>query len=42
MLIITAGDGCIRFVPPLTITEEQVKSALEILEGAFEAVVSKA
>ncbi|KAL3473296.1 pyridoxal phosphate-dependent transferase [Aspergillus californicus] len=38
MLIITAGEGCIRFVPPLTITEEQLTTALEILEQAFIAV----
>ncbi|CBF88044.1 acetylornithine transaminase [Aspergillus nidulans FGSC A4] len=38
MLIITAGEGCLRFVPPLTITEEQLKTALRILEQAFEAV----
>ncbi|KAL4791768.1 pyridoxal phosphate-dependent transferase [Aspergillus venezuelensis] len=41
MLIITAGDGCLRFVPPLTITEEQLGTALKILEQAFE-VVAKA
>ncbi|KAI9042831.1 acetylornithine transaminase [Aspergillus affinis] len=39
MLIITAGDGCLRFVPPLTITEDQIKIALKILEQAFKAVV---
>ncbi|KAL4959587.1 acetylornithine transaminase [Aspergillus stella-maris] len=39
MLIITAGDGCLRFVPPLTITEEQLDTALKILEQAFEVVV---
>ncbi|KAL2843121.1 pyridoxal phosphate-dependent transferase [Aspergillus pseudoustus] len=38
MLIITAGEGCLRFVPPLTITEEQLKTALRILEQAFQAV----
>lgn len=42
MLIITAGEGCIRFVPPLTITEEQIKSGLKILEQALEAVVAQA
>ncbi|RDW76533.1 acetylornithine transaminase [Aspergillus mulundensis] len=38
MLIITAGEGCLRFVPPLTVTEDQLKTALRILEQAFEAV----
>ncbi|KAL2871962.1 acetylornithine transaminase [Aspergillus lucknowensis] len=38
MLIITAGEGCLRFVPPLTITEEQLKTGLRILEQAFQAV----
>ncbi|PWY91548.1 acetylornithine aminotransferase [Aspergillus sclerotioniger CBS 115572] len=42
MLIITAGEGCIRFVPPLTITEEQLKTGLRILEQALEAVVTAA
>lgn len=42
MLIITAGDGCLRFVPPLTITEDQIKTALKILDQALEAVISKA
>ncbi|KKK20232.1 hypothetical protein ARAM_004889 [Aspergillus rambellii] len=36
MLIISAGEGCIRFVPPLTITEEQLKTALKILEQSIE------
>ncbi|KAL1850915.1 putative secondary metabolism biosynthetic enzyme [Paecilomyces lecythidis] len=38
MLIITAGNGCLRFVPALTITEEQIKTALKILEQSIEAV----
>ncbi|KAL4872754.1 hypothetical protein BDV12DRAFT_161459 [Aspergillus spectabilis] len=38
MLIITAGEGCLRFVPPLTATEEQLNNGLKILEQAFEAV----
>ncbi|KAB8235444.1 acetylornithine transaminase [Aspergillus alliaceus] len=42
MLIITAGDGCLRFVPPLTITEDQIKTALKILDQALEAVITKA
>lgn len=38
MLIITAGDGCLRFVPALTITEDQIKTALNILEQSLESV----
>ncbi|KAI9934939.1 hypothetical protein ASPWEDRAFT_140138 [Aspergillus wentii DTO 134E9] len=41
LLVITAGDGCLRFVPPLNITEEQIKTGLKILEQALEAVVAK-
>ncbi|KAJ5113122.1 hypothetical protein N7456_001656 [Penicillium angulare] len=40
MLIITAGDGCLRFVPALTITEDQIKSGLNILEQSLESVLS--
>lgn len=40
LLIITAGEGCLRFVPPLNITEDQIKTGLKILEQAF-VVVSK-
>ncbi|ODM16093.1 Acetylornithine aminotransferase, mitochondrial [Aspergillus cristatus] len=38
LLVITAGDGCLRFVPPLNIGEEQIKAGLKILGEAFEAV----
>ena len=38
MLIITAGNGCLRFVPALTITEEQIKTALNILEQSIEVI----
>lgn len=41
LLVISAGDGCLRFVPPLNITEDQIKAGLKILGQAFEAVVSK-
>ena len=41
LLIITAGDGCIRFVPPLTITEDQIKTGITILEQALDSVVAK-
>ncbi|KAJ5758575.1 hypothetical protein N7520_005731 [Penicillium odoratum] len=39
MLIITAGDGCLRFVPALNITADQIKSGLNILEQSLEAVI---
>lgn len=38
LLIITAGEGCIRFVPPLIISEEQIRTGLRILDQAIEAV----
>lgn len=38
LLIITAGEGCVRFVPPLVISEEQIRSGLRVLEQAFEVV----
>lgn len=38
LLIITAGEGCLRFVPPLNITDDQIKTGLKILEQAFAAV----
>ncbi|KAJ5902619.1 hypothetical protein N7495_003147 [Penicillium taxi] len=41
MLIISAGDGCLRFVPALTITAEQIQTSLNILEQAVESVVAK-
>ena len=41
MLIITAGEGCIRFVPALTITEDQIQAGLRILEQAVDSVVAK-
>lgn len=40
MLIITAGDGCLRFVPALNITEEQIKTGLNILEQSLDSVVA--
>ncbi|KAJ5604453.1 hypothetical protein N7510_009607 [Penicillium lagena] len=39
LLIITAGSGCIRFVPALTVTEEQIKTGLGILDQALAAVL---
>jgi acetylornithine aminotransferase len=41
LLVITAGEGCLRFVPPLTITEEQIQTSLRILEEAISAVVKQ-
>lgn len=38
LLVISAGDGCLRFVPPLNINEEQIKTGLRILEQAFDVV----
>lgn len=40
LLIITAGEGCLRFVPPLTITVEQIRTGLRIVQESFEAVSS--
>ncbi|KKY23476.1 putative acetylornithine aminotransferase [Phaeomoniella chlamydospora] len=42
LLVITAGTGCLRIVPPLTITEEEIGEGLEILEEAMDAVFKKA
>ncbi|KAJ5923882.1 hypothetical protein N7466_008069 [Penicillium verhagenii] len=39
MLIITAGDGCLRFVPALTITADQIKTGLNILEQSLASVI---
>jgi len=38
LLIITAGNGCIRIVPPLTISEQEIKAGLKILEQAMDDV----
>lgn len=40
LLVISAGEGCLRFVPPLNITEEQIKTGLKILERAFDVVIA--
>lgn len=39
LLIITAGEGTIRLVPPLNIPEETVSQGLEILEEAMRDAV---
>ena len=38
LLILTAGEGCLRFVPALNIAPDQIDSALGLLDRAFEAV----
>lgn len=35
LLVITAGEGCLRFVPALTINEEQIQDGLNILSQAM-------
>lgn len=39
LLIITAGTNTLRFVPPLTITVEEIESGLNILEQAIESTL---
>lgn len=39
VLVITAGEGCLRFLPPLTITGEQIRTGLRVVEEAIEEVV---
>jgi acetylornithine aminotransferase len=41
LLIITAGDGVIRIVPPLVISAEEINHGLAILEEAMEVVFKK-
>lgn len=41
LLIITAGEGCLRFVPALTVTPDQIKTGLGILEQAIDFVVAQ-
>lgn len=38
LLIITAGDGVLRIVPPLVISESEIKEGLKILEQAMGVV----
>ena len=38
LLIITAGDGVLRIVPPFIITPEEIKKGLGILDAAMEVV----
>ncbi|KAI1389217.1 putative acetylornithine aminotransferase precursor [Hypoxylon trugodes] len=37
LLVITCGTNTLRFVPPLTINDEEIKSGLNILEEAIKA-----
>ncbi|OTA86377.1 hypothetical protein M434DRAFT_399927 [Hypoxylon sp. CO27-5] len=37
LLVITCGTNTLRFVPPLTVTEGEIESGLNILEKAIEA-----
>ena len=41
LLVITAGDGVIRIVPPLVISEDEITRGLAILEQAMEVVFNK-
>jgi acetylornithine aminotransferase len=41
LLVITAGDGALRLVPPLVISEEEIKGGLEILDHAMAVVFKK-
>jgi acetylornithine aminotransferase len=41
LLIITAGDGVLRIVPPLVITHEEINRGLAILEEAMTVVFNK-
>jgi acetylornithine aminotransferase len=40
LLVITAGEGCLRFVPPLVISEQEMQKGMEILESAVESVAA--
>lgn len=41
LLVITAGDGALRLVPPLIISEEEIKGGLDILDKAMAVVFNK-
>lgn len=43
VLVLSAGvwDNCIRFLAPLVITDEQLREALEVLEGCVVEVASR-
>jgi acetylornithine/succinyldiaminopimelate/putrescine aminotransferase len=37
LLVLTAGDNVVRFVPPLILTEADVDQAVTVLEAALKA-----
>jgi acetylornithine aminotransferase len=41
LLVITAGEGCLRFVPSLNIADEQIQAGLRVLQESFEAVFAE-
>ncbi len=43
LVLISCGThgNVIRFIPPLVVTETQIRSALRILEGAFSEVLGR-
>ena len=41
LLVITCGTNTLRFVPPLVISEEEIRVGLGILEEAIAAVVER-
>ncbi|MGZ4918139.1 MAG: aminotransferase class III-fold pyridoxal phosphate-dependent enzyme, partial [Halobacteriota archaeon] len=38
LTVLPAGESTIRFCPPLTITRDDIDTAVEILRGALERV----
>lgn len=40
LLIITAGTNTLRFVPSLTITEEEIEQGIDILDAALKVTTS--
>ena len=40
LLVLTAGDNVVRFVPPLVVTEAEVDRAVEIVEAALKGVAA--
>lgn len=41
LLVITAGDGALRIVPPLIISEEEIKGGMDILDRAMTLVFNQ-
>jgi len=42
LLIAGGGDNCVRLLPPLNMTQDEAREAVERLERTFEAARSKA